>query len=153
SPFTGALIARAAEDIRAGGPVAALLGNWSGDARVDALSLRFAGAMHAAVLTGRDPALAGLYPAQRPDWRMDEVWPAARAFVARDPDWARAFLQWAPQTNEVRRAIALATGFLHFAQDWQGPIDTLELGASAGLNVNWDSFFFHTASWSWGDAR
>lgn len=153
SPFTGELIARAGADVAADGPVADVLGDWPTDARVDGLALRFAGAMHAAALTGRDPALTALYPEQRPAWRMDEVWPAARAFVAREPDWVRDFLKLPPQTNEVRRAIALATGFLHFAKAWRGPIDMIELGASAGLNVNWDRFYYRTANWAWGDAR
>lgn len=150
SPFTGELCLRAAEDIRAGGPVAALVADWPTNPRTDALALRLAGALHAAVLTGRDSALAALYPAQQPNWRMDDVWPAARAFIARESDWTRAFLQSPPQTNETRRAIALLAGFLAFAQTWGGPIDTLEIGASAGLNLNWDRFAYRTKSWSWG---
>lgn len=150
SPFTGELCLRAADDIRAGGPVAALVADWPTNPRADALALRLAGALHAAVLTRRDAALAALYPGRQPNWRMDDVWPAARAFIARDSAWVRAFLQSAPQTNETRRAIALLAGFLAFAQNWSGPIDTLEIGASAGLNLNWDRFAYRTASWEWG---
>lgn len=152
SPFTGALLLHALEDLRQGGPVAALVEGWSTNPRADALGLRFAGALHAAVLTGRDPALAALYPARNPNWRMEEVWPVARAFLAREADWACAFLKSPPQTNETRRAIALLAGFLAFAQDWRGPIDTLEIGASAGLNLNWDRFAYRTESWAWGQA-
>ena len=102
------------------------------------------------MLTGRDPELAALYPAARPDWRMDEVWPAARAFFAREHAWASDFIRSAPQTNETRRSIALLAGFLTFAQNWDGPIDMLEIGASAGLNLNWDRFAYRTSSWVWG---
>jgi hypothetical protein len=150
SPFTGALILRAAEDIRAGGPSAALVADWPTNPRADAVALRLAGALHAAVLTGRDPALAALYPAQTPDGRMDDVWPVAHAFLARDGDWVRDFLKSPPQTNETRRAIALLAGFRAFAQTWRGPVDMLELGASAGLNLNWDRFAYRTAAWAWG---
>jgi hypothetical protein len=150
SPFTGELILRAAEDARTDGPVAALVADWPTNPRADALALRLAGALHAAVLTARDPALAALYPAQSPNWRMDDVWPVARAFLAREADWVRDFLRSPPQTNETRRAIALLAGFLAFAQSWRGPVDMLEIGASAGLNLNWDRFAYRTDSWAWG---
>jgi hypothetical protein len=150
SPFTGELIARMRDDIAAGGPTAAIVGEWPTNPRADALSLRLAGALHAAVLTGRDKALAALYPALAPNWRMDAVWPVARDFLARDGAWVREFIRSPPQTNETRRAIALLAGFLAFAQTWDGPVDLLEIGASAGLNLNWDRFSYRTSSWTWG---
>lgn len=149
SPFTGQLIRRFADDLERGGPVAALVADWPTNPRADALSLRLAGALHAAALS-RDPALAALYPPAQPNWRMDDIWPVARAFLARERDWVAEFIQSAPQTNEVRRSIALLAAFLAFAKTWSGPIDMLELGASAGLNLNWDRFRYKTASWSWG---
>ncbi len=150
SPFTGELILRMAGDIEAGGPVAALVAGWPSNPRADALSLRLAGALHAAVLTGRDAALAAAYPAQAPNWDMDQTWLLARAFLEREHSWVRDFIRSPPQTNESRRAIALLAGFLGFAKDWSGPIDMLELGASAGLNLNWDRFSYRAGSWSWG---
>jgi hypothetical protein len=150
SPFTGQLIRRFAEDLKSGGPVAALVGDWPTNPRADALSLRLTGALHAAALSGRDAELARLYPNARTEWRMDDVWPAARAFLAREHDWVAEFIQSAPQTNEVRRSIALLAGFLDFAKTWQGPIDMLEIGASAGLNLSWDRFHYSTKSWAWG---
>ena len=152
SPFTAQLISRMGEDIEAGGPVAALVDDWQTNPRADALSLRFAGALHAAVLTGHDPELAALYPASTPHWGMDAVWPVACAFLVREQEWIRQFIRSAPQTNETRRAIALLAGFLAFAEHWDGPIDMLEIGASAGLNLNWDRFGYRTPSWSWGQA-
>jgi hypothetical protein len=150
SPFTGELIAAMADDIESGGPTAALLGTWPTNPRADALSLRLAGALHAAVLTNRDPVLAALYPGCTATWSMSDVWPAARAFLDRERDWVADFIRSAPQTNETRRSIALLAGFLTFAQTWRGPVDTLEIGASAGLNLNWDRFAYCTRDWSWG---
>ena len=150
SPFTGQLIRRFAEDFESGGPVAALVGEWPTNPRADALALRLAGALHAAALSGRDPALAELYPNARTEWRMDEVWPLARAFLERERNWVAQFITSAPQTNEVRRSIALLAGFLAFAKNWKGPIDMLEIGASAGLNVSWDRFHYSTKTWEWG---
>jgi hypothetical protein len=152
SPFTGALIGAMRGDIEAGGPVDALVAGWQSNPRADALALRLAGALHAAVLSGRDPALAALYPAQNSSARMEDVWPVARGFFAREQGWTRTFIQSPPQTNETRRAIALLAGFLAFAKTWDGPIDTLEIGASAGLNLNWDRFAYRTQTWRWGPA-
>lgn len=150
SRFTGQLIRRFAEDLEAGGPVAALVGDWRTNPRADALALRLAGALHAAALEGRDASLAELYPLARAEWSMDDVWPVARAFLKRERDWAADFITSAPQTNEVRRSIALLAGFLTFAKDWRGAIDALEIGASAGLNLHWDRFHYRTEGWTWG---
>jgi hypothetical protein len=151
SAFTGQMIRRFAEDLEGNGPVAALVADWPTNPRADALSLRLTGALHAAALSGRDPALTELYPNARADWRMEDVWATARAFIAREREWVAAFIQSAPQTNEVRRSIALLAAFLAFAKTWAGPIDMLELGASAGLNLNWDRFHYQTNGWSWGE--
>src|SRR5690606_10135296 len=118
SPFTGQLIERMRADIAAGGPTAALVGGWQGNPRADAVSLRLAGAAHAAVLTGRDERLAALYPHQNPGLRMDEVWPVVRDLFEREADLVREFIRSAPQTNETRRSIALLAAFLSFARDW-----------------------------------
>jgi hypothetical protein len=152
SPFTSELVARIGEDFEAGGPIADLLANWGTHPRADALTMRLCGALHAAALTDRDPALAAEYPEQQPSWNIDVVWPLARAFVAREKDWVAQFIQSAPQTNEVRRSIALLAGFLRFASTYDGEINTLEIGASAGLNLNWDRFRYHTTHWTWGPA-
>jgi hypothetical protein len=150
SPFTARLLEAMARDLEAGGPVADLVGDWPGHPRADALSLRLAGALHAAALSGRDAALAAEYPAARPDWDAEAVWRAARAFLARERDWTLGFLRIAPQTNETRRSIALLAGFLHLADRFDRPIDALEIGASAGLNLCWDRFAYRTDGWSWG---
>jgi hypothetical protein len=152
SPFTARLIERMNADFSAGGPIATLVGQWTGAPRADAVALRLCGALHAAVLMGRDPALAAQYPAQRADWEIAAVWPAARAFLEREQTWVAEFIRSPPQTNEVRRSIALLAGFLAFAHEHRGPIDTLEIGASAGLNLNWDRFRYTTAAFTWGPA-
>jgi len=151
SPFTARLIESMWLDYEAGGPVAALIADWPGSPLADALTMRLCGALHAAALTGRDPALAAEYPEQRADYSLDAVWPLARALFARERAWVTEFIRSPPQTNEVRRSIALLPGFLAFAQACpNGELDTLEIGASAGLNLGWDGFSYRTDSWSWG---
>jgi hypothetical protein len=73
--------------------------------------------------------------------------------LIREPVWVADFLHYAPQTNEVRRSIALLLGFLELSERFGLPLETFEIGASAGLNLCWDRFAYRTSSWSWGDAR
>jgi hypothetical protein len=150
SRFTAELLERMGADLAGDGPVADLVGAWRGHPRKDALSLRLAGALHYATLAAMDGDLAAVYPEARPDWRMDEVWPRARDFLARERGFVEAFLASPPQTNETRRAIALLAGFLALAEAHPGPFDTLEIGASAGLNLSWDRFAYRTQTWRWG---
>lgn len=147
SPFTGALIDRMGDDLAAGGIIADLVGAWPGAPRADALSLRLAGALHAAVLQGKDAALADAYAAQD----AIAAFTAARTFLKANRPWAEDFLRHPPQTNEVRRAIGLLHGFLHLAARFGPTLDVYELGASAGLNQNWDRFRYALDAWQWGD--
>lgn len=147
SPFTAALLRRFADDLEAGGPVAAVCADWSGNPRKDALGLRLAGALHHAVLSGAAPDLATTYPASTPDWNMDTVWARARPWLAAHVSEVRDFLGSPPQTNETRRSIALLPGFLELAATFRMPMHQLELGASAGLNQYWDRFTYDGGSW------
>lgn len=147
SPFMEALCLAMATDIEKRGPVAKLVKGWKGNPRRDALSLRIAGFLHYCVLSGAAPGLAALYPAADPDWKMETVWKAARTLLKEREAEAARFILSPPQTNEVRRAMALLPGFLKVASLYPGPIHLLELGASAGLNQNWDRFSYKTSRW------
>jgi hypothetical protein len=150
SPFMARLLDALARDIEAGGPTASLVAAWPRSPRSDALSLRIAGALHAAALSGRAPALAAEYPAARPDWDIARILPLAREILAVDRDWVTSFLDSAPQTNETRRTIALLAGFLWLAARHDLDLELLEIGASAGLNLCWDRFAYRTDTWQWG---
>ncbi len=150
SPFTARLLEQAALDLDGGGIVAELIGTWQGDCHGDALALRLAGALHAAVLSGRDPELAAVYPDPKRAWDMGRVWPLASGFLRREAGWVRAFMQSPPQTNEVGRAGALAPAFLWLGERAPQPFHMLELGASAGLNLSWDRFRYAHGPWGRG---
>jgi hypothetical protein len=151
SPFTAALIAAMAADAAAQGPVWALIKDWPARAHADALSLRLAGALHAAALSGRDAALAAAYARVGDQTAFADIWRRARDVLAREAAWVADFIASPPQTNETRRAIGLLAGFLTVAENFSGPIDLLELGASAGLNLHWDHFEHRTDAWVWNE--
>ena len=67
-----------------------------------------------------------------------------RAFIA-------AFLQSPPQTNEVGRSAVLLGGFLLVAARTGLPLNLLEIGASAGLNMIWDRYGYSVGGRPWGD--
>jgi hypothetical protein len=60
-------------------------------------------------------------------------------------------LRSAPQTNEIRRSSALLPGFLMIARLFGKPLHLLEIGASAGLNLQWDRYHYRLGSVDWGD--
>ena len=55
------------------------------------------------------------------------------------------------QTNEVQRSWALLPAFLAVADG--RPLDLLELGPSAGLNLLWDRYAYRYSSGTWGDGE
>jgi hypothetical protein len=156
SPFSGGLLALAADDVEAGGPTAALMAPWL-EAGVraqmqDAAPLRLIGALHDLVLSGDDPALAAAYPrADRPaDPRA--AWAAAGPAMIRWRERLAAFMSHEPQTNEVRRSACLTPGFLTIAAETGLPMRTFEIAASAGLNLSWDRYAYRFGDVAvWGD--
>lgn len=144
SPFTAALLGHGADRFDDIAHLFAFKTDWWAG---DASALRFAGALNAAAISGRAPELTALYPPARTEWDIGEIWRAALASIAREPEWYSAFMHQAPQTNETRRSIALLPAFVAAAR-CGGPLHMREVGASAGLNLNWDRFAYRTQSWS-----
>jgi len=140
SPFTSRLLILLAQNLTPDTAVGARILNWTGDAsnRGDSVPLRLTGALHALVLQGETPQLAAAYPPNGVD--DTTLWQAVyRAFVTHETqiqDW----LNSAPQTNEVRRSAALMPAMLSLQKMFDKPLIMSELGASAGLNLNWNKF-------------
>lgn len=124
-------------------PLADRLLDWPGDLMPSAQSvpLRLSGALHALRLMGRG-GLAEVYPPNRVS--DDALWVAICQAMAEETTFIDRFLDSPPQTNEVRRSAALITAG-HVIRDlFDLPVRLSELGASGGLNLNWDHFALET---------
>ena len=152
SPFTARLCTLAAERLNGDSSVGATVLGWPGnpDGTGDALALRLAGTLHALVRSGQDPALAAAYPPQQIE--DDTLWAAVEAALRRDETFILERLKSAPQTNEVRRSSALLPGFLTIAALTGKPLILTEVGASAGLNLQWDRYSYQLGDFRWGKA-
>ena len=116
-----------------------------------ALALRVAGALHALVLTNQCSKLKDVYPPHHNNTSDEELWDAVSHAMQAHADFFIPFLDSAPQTNEVRRSAALLPGFLTIAEETGLPFTLSELGASAGINLCWDSFGYSLDGNNWGN--
>lgn len=150
SPLYERLIGAAAGNAAAGGPVWSILEPYAGDPGGSALVLRFMAAVHRLVLRGRAPDLAAFYPSAggRAREGAEDVFLAT---VAEHADAIRTDTAQPLQTNEPGRAGALVGGFLTVAARFGLPLNVLEVGASAGLNLRWDRFLYEARGRTWGD--
>jgi PTH1 family peptidyl-tRNA hydrolase len=140
SPFMGRLMPLLADRLRPDCAVARRLLDWPGDVSSNGHSvpLRLAGALHGLVLDGIDEGLAAVYPpAEVGD---DTLWAAIEAAMVRHEARLMAWLDAAPQTNEVRRGGALIPAIWWALARHDLPVTLSELGASAGLNLSLDHF-------------
>ena len=137
SPFTARLLGLLAEELTPETPLGPRLLAWDGTPD-EAVPLRLAGALHALVLSGEAPSLAAAYP---PGEVSDAALRTALADALRDRAVVvGTFLDSPPQTNEVGRSAVLiaAAHWLHGRRPL--PLRLSELGASAGLNLNFDRY-------------
>ena len=153
SPFMARLHTLFAERLAPGTPITDRLFDWPGDmgAGGGVVPVRLAGALHALVLDGTDPALAAVYadPARLDD---DALWAAISAAMARHEARILDWLDRVPQTNEVRRSVALIAVARWLTARHGLPLALSELGASAGLNLMFDRYALAVGGRVWGPA-
>jgi hypothetical protein len=156
SAFSAAVAQAVATDIKSGGAFADLAQPWAGrDVRAlfaGALALRFLGGLHYLVLSGAAPDLAANYPPAATEADPSRLALAVAIAAKTHKVWLADFLTSPPQTNEVNRSVCLSAGFLTIAQRSGLPLRCLEIGASAGLNMNWDRYRYEmNGAGAWGD--
>jgi hypothetical protein len=113
-----------------------------------------------------DPIVADIVGEHKPRWEaplrlfggvhylelagmVQHPWPKLRGVLEANRDWLARFVAEHPvQTNEVQRCWGLLPGFLSVAGG--RPIDLIELGPSAGLNLFWDRYGYRYGEHAWG---
>ncbi|PWB93006.1 DUF2332 domain-containing protein [Methylosinus sporium] len=149
SPFTAALCETLAARLDERSAFGRRISSWGPRAKADALALRACGALHFLARSGKAPELAAAYP---PD-ALDEARLAreiARAIEAHD-DFLAGFLDRPPQTNETGRSSVILGGALIVAAATGLPLETFEIGASAGLNLHFDRYAYDLGVGAFGD--
>ncbi|MBY8975168.1 DUF2332 family protein [Rhodobacteraceae bacterium NNCM2] len=153
SPFTALLMEVLGQALDRQSATGRRVLDWSGDptAAGDSVPLRLAGALNALVRKGRLPDLAALYPPN--DLPTPEVLAsvAMTAIAEADAEIA-AFLDFAPQTNEVARSGILYPGFIEIAARTGLPLRLFEVGASSGLNLIADRYAYRLGDVTRGKA-
>jgi len=154
-PFYDALGAALVVDIEQDGPAGRVLAPHAHAPFEDAYVLRLLAGMHRMVIAGDAPALAAHYPATGGEATGGEG-DAPAAFVViqemlrEPPPEVLEMFARPPQTNEVGRSAALASGLLVVADVLGLPLSVREIGSSAGLNLRLDRYWYEQDGAGWG---
>ena len=151
SPFYARLLESAVADLEAGGVVWEVLGGFEAEDRESAVALRLLAPIHRKVLAGELPELDRHYPSTGGDGDAAAAWPRFREFLGANVEWMRREVERPCQTNEVGRSAALLGGFLEVSHRTRKPLRILEIGASAGLNLRWDRYYYRAEDGAWGE--
>lgn len=146
SPFMGRLMPLIGARLTGATAVGARVLSWPGDVGPagQSVPLRLAGALHGLVLDGTDKRLMAVYPPNEAG--DDALWEAVEAALEAHGARIMAWLDEAPQTNELRRSVALlpALWWLCARMGTVPDLTLSELGASAGLNLQFDRYAIDT---------
>jgi hypothetical protein len=150
SPFMAWLCRALGERLTPDGEVGHRVLAWQGDPSSfgDSVPLRLCGGLHALALSGRRPGLTRVYGVSPPD---AGTWDEIAAALGEEAPRLSLALDSAPQTNEVARAAVVYPAFAAIAAHVGRPLELLEVGASAGLNLNCDRFAYAIGTWRGGD--
>ena len=133
------LMRGAAADLDAGGIVATFFEDDPATAG-SVPELRLLAALHHLVLRGGAPELARFFPSAGGEQPPDRAWAVARHTLAEHAAFIRERVGRTVQTNEPGRCVALYGALLWLSERHRLPVRLLEIGASAGLNLNADRF-------------
>lgn len=125
---------------------------WKGDPDQDAVALRFVAALHFLVISKQDSELEGISP-PNPNAALGARSNVLRRAIRRYEKLILEYLKSPPQTSEVGRSMAMLGGFLEVAERFGADMDVFGIGASAGLNLGFDQYYYQADSWHWGNPR
>lgn len=151
SPFYADLLSELIDCIDESSVIGQVFSNWSGDPHQHAVALRFVAALNHLFITNRAPKLKKIFPSGL--GMTTEVVDASmrKKILVSTIDKFQAHildcLKSPPQTNEVGRCVALLGGFLEVAKRFGPDLDIFEIGASAGLNLFFDQYYYETQNW------
>ena len=152
SPLYTSLLTSAAADLEEeDSAVWAVLKDFQNEPGTAALPLRFMAAVHRLVLDDTLPDLAQHYPSTGGDGDAEAAWPLFKTGLSKQTSTIAQLVARGCQTNEVGRSAALLGGFLEVAHQSRLSLRLLEVGASAGLNLQWDRYRYESLEGAWGD--
>lgn len=131
SPFVGQVLEAAARQLDRAPVLATLIDRWPGDFAADAVAMRLNAGLHAQARRKVSSPLGQLYRHRCGDF--DEV--IGTALEAGEADLLQ-WMAWPTQTNEVARSSAFMAALAALSSRDPKPVELLEIGASAGLNLN-----------------
>jgi hypothetical protein len=111
-------------------------------------------AVHYLLLEGADHPLADHYASVRPHPHpADDPFPVFRDFCRAHAKELLPLIETrVTNTNEVARSTSLYPSFDHVAREAGEPLHLIEIGPSAGFNLNWDRYHYTYGSQTRGPA-
>ncbi len=151
SPFTSLLCATLGRELDRSSALGRRILDWPGppDALGDAVALRLTGGLHVLVRRGLVPALQDVYPPNALP-AEDALWQVLQPALTEHEAFLLAWMDHAPQTNEVGRSAVLMAGLMVIAAESGLPVALLELGSSGGLNLVLDRYGYRFGSLEYG---
>lgn len=118
-------------------------------------NLLFGAVQYLLLKSSSDEPLRQCYPGLTDMPQTEDAFPLFRSFCLQNRDAIQHLLETRlVQTNEVRRSSAIVPGVAAIYQEAGTtlPLSWIEIGASAGLNMLWDRYFYHYGDkLTWGN--
>jgi hypothetical protein len=137
SPFLADFLEYAADGYDEDERLQALLDHHVRNRRI---ALRLAAAAHYRVLQDAVPEAAAHFPSTGGDANAAEAWWAILNDIRRHASEYRSLIARPVQTNEVARALPICAAMHVVARETRLPLRVYEIGASAGLLLNFDHY-------------
>ncbi|WP_421854503.1 DUF2332 domain-containing protein [Novosphingobium sp.] len=136
--FVAALLESMARTLRHAPALVRMVEDWPGDLASAGVIFRLNAGLHAIARSGRFPALQSIYLAANAATVPDPLHldPALALALHDAEDELLLWLTRPTQTNEVARLAGLAAVLMELSAGCDMPCRLLELGSSAGLNLN-----------------